>query len=84
MKETINKNPPGLYSGIKAWTIPKQKKIRMKLNSKMINYASYPLVYFNLTLDTSQKNTNIRTDELYKLNYPAVKHVQEVQRCISC
>lgn len=56
----------------------------MKLNSKMINYASYPLVYFNLTLDTSQKNTNIRTDELYKLNYPAVKHVQEVQRCISC
>lgn len=42
--ERNNKNPPGLYSGIKAWTIPKQKKIRMKLNSKMINYVGYPLV----------------------------------------
>lgn len=60
-----------------------RKKI-IKFNSKLINYASYPLVYFNLTLvNTSHKNTYTGADELYKLNFQQEKQVQ-IERYVSC
>lgn len=56
----------------------------IKLHSKLIDYASCPLVYFNLTLvNTSHKRTYTGADELYKLDIQQEKQVQ-IERSGSC